>query len=67
MEATYRYETASDEFMTAFAAENYDTSEGISDPRYVRWITNYVERKGDEWINSYYPMYKCQEEDFAQF
>ena len=41
LEAGQTYDTAQDEFMIAVAAENYLTGVGISDPRYVRWVTAY--------------------------
>ena len=50
----------------AVAAENYDTGAGISDPRYVRWVVNHVQRKNDEWSNKIYLMHKCHEEEFAE-
>ena len=42
LEVGQKYELAQEEFMTAYAAENYDTGKGISDPRYIRWVTAYV-------------------------
>ena len=67
LEAGYKYPTTGDDFMTAYAAENYDTGKGISDPRYIRWVTAYVQRINDEWVTKWYPMYKCQEKDLARF
>ena len=67
LEAGERYEIAQDEFMTAYAAENYNTGAGISDPRYVRWVTAVYQRNGVEWNTLWYPMHKCQEVEFAKF
>ena len=50
----------------AVAAENYDTGAGISDPRYVRWVVSYIQRKNDEWRTKIYLMHKCHEEEFAE-
>ena len=67
LEAGKIYATAQDEFMMAFAAESYSNGNGISDPRYVRWITGYKIRIGTEWSVKYYPMYQCRDEDFTRF
>ena len=67
LEAGQEYSTAQDEFMIATVAENYNTGDGISDPRYVRWVTAYWQRINGELTRKYYPMYKCLDEDFARF
>ena len=50
----------------AVAAENYNTNSGISDPRYVRWVVNHIQRRNERWSNTIYPMHKCKEEEFAE-
>ena len=32
------YDLSQQAFNIAFAAQNYETGEGISDPRYVKWM-----------------------------
>ena len=53
--------------MLAFAAENFDSGEFLSDPRYVRWVMVYAEKKKGILTSSYYLMHKCSEKEFARF
>ena len=67
LEVGQKYELAQEEFMTAYAAENYDTGAGISDPRFVRWVTHVKQRIGVKWTILNFPMHKCQDVEFARF
>ena len=61
------YETNQDEFMLGVAAENFDTGEFMSDPRYVRWVTAFWEKKDGKWITDWYLMHPCSEEELSKF
>ena len=67
LEAGTTYGTDEDEFMMGVAAENYDTNEALSDPRYVQYVTAFWEKKNDKWTKTWYPMHACSEDDFAKF
>ena len=68
LEVGITYDTNRDEFMMAFAAENYDTGDAISDPRYVRWLLAvYQSRVGSTSSITWYPMHKCTDEEFSRF
>ena len=60
------YDTNQAKFKMAVSAESYDTGAGISDPRYVRWVVSYVQRRNNVFNNKIYPMHKCHEEEFAE-
>ena len=61
-----KYELNHD-FMGAYAAENTFTGEGMSDERYLRWLTAVWDRVGTEFKITWYPMHRCTDEDFSKF
>ena len=67
LEAGTKYATDEEEFMVAFSAESYDTGVILSDPRNVRWVTAFWEKKNDEWFITWYPMHPCSEEELERF
>ena len=67
LEAGVTYKIDQDEFMMAFSAENYETNEPLTDPRYVKWVTAYWERVGGKLLTRFYPMHKCSDAEFSRF
>ena len=54
--------------MMAFAVESYTTEEPKSDPRYIRWNTQFTSKdeSGVKTIETY-QMHPCTDEEFARF
>ena len=53
--------------MMAFFAENYQTGEAISDPKYVQWVLRHVEMKGGVKTKTWHRMHVCTEDEFEYF
>ena len=53
--------------MMAFSAENYATGEFLSDQRYVRWVYAVADNEGSGTTHTFYPMLKCNDDEFAKF
>ena len=62
-----RYSLSSKEFNGAFAVEDFGTGAGISDPRYVKWVTAYVQRIDDQMSWTWYPMHQCTRAEIEKF
>ena len=67
LDAGTKYGTNEDEFMVAFSAESFETGVNLNDPRFMRWVTAFWEKKNDEWFVSWCPMHACSDEDFTRF
>ena len=67
LEAGTTFGMDEDEFMLGVTAENYDTNEYLSDPRFVRWYSAFWEKKNGDWSTTWYPMHVCSEDEFAKF
>ena len=61
------YHTGNEDFMWAFAAERYDNFEGLSDPRYIKWVTAYWIYKDNVWDIKWFPMHQCTDAKQAKF
>mmetsp|Transcript_15874 Transcript_15874/g.19999 ORF Transcript_15874/g.19999 Transcript_15874/m.19999 type:complete len:157 (-) Transcript_15874:1317-1787(-) len=62
-----RFNSKDEDFMMAFALEDFFTSESLSDPRYVKWFAHYSIIVGGEWRSRELPIYPCKEEDYEKF
>ena len=43
--------------MLAVAAENFDSGEFLDDPRYVRWVTAFWQKKNGKISTTWYQMH----------
>ena len=53
--------------MLAVAMEDYQTGEIKKDPKYVKWIAEYVVIDNGVKTQSEVPMHECSEKDYAKF
>lgn len=51
----------------AFSVENFGTRDAIFDPRYVKWIVRFLEKRGENFTERRLSTHKCTAEDFEMF
>ena len=67
LDSSVTYPLNQDDFMMAFFAENYQTGEAISDPKYVKWVARHIQLKDGVTTKTFHPMHVCNSEDFDKF
>ena len=67
VESDEQYDTNSDDFMMAFAMENYKTKVPMDDPRYTRWVVKFWKQFESGQEIEYDVLEPCSEEQFARF
>ena len=63
------YSLGSEEFMMAFAVENFDSQIIAYDSRYIRWVIRTWDTRETQKTKTilYYPLHVCSDEEVRQF